>query len=149
MRSVSRAKSADNGAVIQITGGILARLSWPLLPTLVLALSMACSGKEREFGSTSSPPLVVALPAEASGSSDGGMATIPPPNPEGSPAPGVLTPPSDAGLVQNLAPSSTDFCGDACSDQCAPGSARCASFTQRIGCGIDALWGAATSCPNV
>jgi len=114
----------------------------------VIALLLAvvgCSGKERPFGSGS-----IAGGPEAGGPDEG--ANEPGASNEGRPAastesgaiPGAYLGPDDAGANQSQLPAMTPAGGE-----CTPGATRCASISERVECGADALWATPSVCPFV
>lgn len=138
----------------------------PILLLLSVALcALGCSGKKRDFADG------VVLPSEPGGGARAVDAAAPPPAPPA--PPGSLTPAAlgapcasgaecisgtcingacgeltrgNSGALSGAGDGLAE-CGDACSGQCEPGAARCASITERSECGTDALWGAPTPCP--
>lgn len=68
---------------------------------------------------------------------------------EGEVTPSLDPPDDDAEVSSASQPAAADTCGDACSGECEPGEAQCSSPTERIECGIDALWGDPVACPSV
>jgi hypothetical protein len=146
----------------------LLKVSWLPLPSWSsIAVAMAavviscsgCSGKKRDFAETTAisddgtklpSPGDVAESANAPRQvDDGASSSGPQSGSESAALPGSLVGPSDAGSNQSVLPTSMNGCGDACSGECAPGAVQCASLTQRIECGIDALWGAPVTCENL
>jgi len=122
------------------------------LSFLASVVAPGCSGKKRDFASG------IANPSESVGSeapdaggasgpaAPGDIVTVSPGATEGGAMPGALAS-LDAGQAPVSVPAPS--CGDACSGECAPGSAQCASPTERVECGIDARWSQPVGCPNI
>lgn len=132
---------------------------------LVLAASLVvtggCAGKKRNFGES--------IAAAGAGSeafddgvtddsatddsnvvAEGGSGSIEAStSSEGEVTPSLDPPDDDAEVSSASQPAAADTCGDACSGECEPGEAQCTSPTERIECGIDALWGDPVACPSV
>jgi hypothetical protein len=120
-----------------------------LATTLLVALG-GCSGKKRDFATTA-PGDRVSISTDAAA---GQQPTTTPQSPgaagtgsEFQPSPGSLDR-GDGGSNSASLPTSVEACGDACSGDCAPGAALCASLTQRVECGVDAVWGDPVTCTN-
>jgi hypothetical protein len=125
---------------------------------LALALSLVmvgCAGKKRPFGSSSATAgATTDIPvdetkdeseavAEGQGGSSSSSASS-----EGELVPN-LGAPEDGETTPGSLPAAADACGDACSGECEPGDTQCSSPTERMECGIDALWGDPVACPSV
>jgi len=122
---------------------------------LALALSLGCAGKERPFGSSSATAgATTDMPVDETTDESGTVA-------EGQGGSSSSSTSSEGELVPNLGapedgetnsgslPAAADACGDACSGECEPGDTQCSSPTERMECGIDALWGDPVACPSV
>jgi len=136
-----------------------ARPSMRLIMVMALSLPLiaGCAGKKRDFGSTNAVAGATVEAADddtlddssvAVGGGGGGGASGSSTNAEAETLPG-LGAPVDGELGAASPPASEDPCGDACSGECQPGEAQCPSPTERIECGIDALWGEPVPCTNV
>lgn len=117
---------------------------------LGLVVATGCAGKKRDFG----PALDLEEEAQEGSSGEtgapvqasagaGGMA-----NSESQPLP-TLAAPVDGGASASSTSAAVEPCGDACSGECEPGDTQCTSPTERIECGIDALWSEPVACPSV
>lgn len=115
---------------------------------VVIVLLQSCSGKDREFASGTAAPVGSGLPVRPVSADSGSPAAVANGDTESQALPGALSQPGDGG-ASALAPASAEACGDACSGACAPGATSCASLTERVECGVDALWGQPVACPNV
>lgn len=134
-----------------------ARSSMRLIMVMALSLPLiaGCAGKKRDFGSTNAvagatveAPDDDTLDDSSIAVGGGGGASGSSTNAEAETLPG-LGAPVDGELGAASPPASEDACGDACSGECQPGETQCSSPTQRIECGIDALWGEPVACTNV
>jgi hypothetical protein len=123
----------------------------------LLGASIGCAGKKRPFASESiaDGPNTGAAGTQGEGDfeqaelEDGEGAEGTAPSTEPRSVPGSFLGNRDAGSRGSLQPTSMASCEDACSGECAPGDTQCASTTDRIECGVDALWGDPSACQYV
>ena len=120
--------------------------------------AVGCTGKKRAFASGAvgdDTDTGAAIEQGERGSEqgdpneDGTLAGQGTPSADPGSIPGSFLGSGDAGMSESLLPNSMAICGDACSGECTPGETECASITERIECGIDALWGDRIECPYV
>jgi hypothetical protein len=154
---VNEAVLPDRGSAMELVPGERRSARAATLTALALAFSffvVGCAGKKRPFGSSSAAAGAATETAmdettdEPGAVAEGQGGSISPSNSEGEIVPSLAAPENGEANPGSLS-AATDACGDACSGECAPGDTQCSSPTERIECGIDALWGDPVACPSV
>lgn len=118
---------------------------------VLLLATASCAVKERDFGEDDTAEEAGATIVEQGDGRSEPDDSIGPA--EGAGQPASTAPDSNSG--RSSAPRDrggsepADACGDSCSSACTPGATRCASATQRVECGMDALWANPIECPYV
>jgi hypothetical protein len=146
--------------IIRVNPGSSPFRMWMVLVPIMLLMAQlsGCSGKKRPF---SSEPLIDDTASDTRPGIDGREGSSEPlagddavgnesqTGQESENVPGSFIGSSDGGSDESALSTSMATCGDDCSGECTPGATECASLTEKIECGIDALWGQPVACDNV